>query len=288
MYDPKPMDTGGVALPEELLALTEQIAENVHDVWAAGRIAEGWTYGQTRDTEKKTTPLLVPYGELPEPTRVGNWRFEGWFETAEGGEHITAESNVRKAYDHTVTAHWTDTTPMPVKVTFDLNGGWSQNFYDKELLPEAAVGTLPEPYRPSYNFLGWFTEAEGGEQVTEETIVTAAVTYYAHWKSRAEYLYKVTFDAQGGVASATEIERGFGELLGVVPTLHRVRALGGRLRPVLRDDRCRRHRVDVQGSRRRHGGHTLQPRQSGHSSGYEGPRGDSGEDQRHESHWDRR
>lgn len=66
MYDPKPMDTGGVALPEELLALTEQIAENVHDVWAAGRIAEGWTYGQTRDTEKKTTPLLVPYGELPE------------------------------------------------------------------------------------------------------------------------------------------------------------------------------------------------------------------------------
>ena len=166
----------------------------------------------------KTVTYNSPYGELPEPTRVGNWRFEGWFETAEGGEHITAESNVRKASDHTVTAHWTDTTLGPVKVTFDKNGGLYQNFYDKDVLPGAAVGTLPEPYRPSYNFLGWFTEAEGGEQVTEETIVTAAATYYAHWKSITDVLYKVTFDAQGGVASATEIERGFQELLGVVPT----------------------------------------------------------------------
>ncbi len=53
-------------LPEELLALTERIAENVHDVWAAGRISEGWAYGETKDAEKKVTPLLVPYRELPE------------------------------------------------------------------------------------------------------------------------------------------------------------------------------------------------------------------------------
>lgn len=66
MYTPKPIDTKDITLPKELLALTEKIAENVHDVWAVGRIAEGWTYGTTKDTEKKTTPLLVPYNELPE------------------------------------------------------------------------------------------------------------------------------------------------------------------------------------------------------------------------------
>lgn len=65
-YNPKPIDTSDITLPEELLALTEQIAENVHDVWAAGRIAEGWTYGPVRDDEKKETPCLVPYSELPE------------------------------------------------------------------------------------------------------------------------------------------------------------------------------------------------------------------------------
>ena len=66
MYNPKPVDTSDISLPEELLALTERIAENVHDVWAAGRIAEGWTYGEKKDAEKKTTPLLIPYDELPE------------------------------------------------------------------------------------------------------------------------------------------------------------------------------------------------------------------------------
>lgn len=66
MYNPKPVDTSDISLSEELLALTERIAENVHDVWAAGRIAEGWTYGEKKDAEKKTTPLLIPYDELPE------------------------------------------------------------------------------------------------------------------------------------------------------------------------------------------------------------------------------
>ena len=64
MYTPKPIDTKDIKLPEELLALTEKIAENVHDVWAQGRISEGWTFGEVKDPEKKTTPLLVPYEEL--------------------------------------------------------------------------------------------------------------------------------------------------------------------------------------------------------------------------------
>ena len=65
-YQPEPIDTGDIRLPEKLLLLTEQIAENVHDVWAAGRLAEGWVYGPKKDDEKKTTPLLVPYDELAE------------------------------------------------------------------------------------------------------------------------------------------------------------------------------------------------------------------------------
>ena len=65
-YTPQPADTSGITLPDELLELTEMIAENVHDVWAQGRISDGWRFGETKDPSKKTTPLLVPYGELPE------------------------------------------------------------------------------------------------------------------------------------------------------------------------------------------------------------------------------
>lgn len=66
MYQPKPIDTGDVRLSEDILELTERIAENAHEVWAQGRIAEGWTYGETKDSVLKTTPCLVPYSKLPE------------------------------------------------------------------------------------------------------------------------------------------------------------------------------------------------------------------------------
>ena len=66
MYRHQPIDTSGVELPEELLRLTEKIAENVHENWSLGRMAEGWVYGETRDDTKKTTPCLVPYSQLGE------------------------------------------------------------------------------------------------------------------------------------------------------------------------------------------------------------------------------
>lgn len=69
MYNPKPIDTSDITIPEELLALTEKIAENVHDVWAVGRLEQGWSYGPVRNDETKETPCLVPYNELPDRER---------------------------------------------------------------------------------------------------------------------------------------------------------------------------------------------------------------------------
>lgn len=65
-YIPKPIDTSDVQLSPELLELTEKIAENVHKVYVAGRLAEGWTYGPERNDTLKTNPTLIPYDELPE------------------------------------------------------------------------------------------------------------------------------------------------------------------------------------------------------------------------------
>ena len=66
MYKPDPIDVSDVVIDDELFELTEMIAQNVHEVWAEGRLKAGWTYGKTRDEEKKQTPCLVPYDELPE------------------------------------------------------------------------------------------------------------------------------------------------------------------------------------------------------------------------------
>ena len=66
MYKPNPFDTSDVTLSDDLLELTEKVAENVHEVWSEGRIADGWIYGPVRDDNKKETPCLVPYDDLPE------------------------------------------------------------------------------------------------------------------------------------------------------------------------------------------------------------------------------
>lgn len=48
----------------------EKIAEKVHETWAAGRLAEGWTYGPRRDDLLKTHPSLVPYAELADSEKA--------------------------------------------------------------------------------------------------------------------------------------------------------------------------------------------------------------------------
>ncbi len=65
-YIPRPLDTTDVAVGADVMALAEQLAKNTHEVWAAGKLAEGWTYGEKLDRDNKTHPLIIPYEELSE------------------------------------------------------------------------------------------------------------------------------------------------------------------------------------------------------------------------------
>lgn len=65
-YTPKPINLNEIELPEELSVLIEQMAENIHDVWAESRIKEGWRYGPERNDSLKRHPCLVPYHDLDE------------------------------------------------------------------------------------------------------------------------------------------------------------------------------------------------------------------------------
>lgn len=69
-YVPHPVDTSDVILPRELDALIEEMAKNVHEVWAQNRIKQGWTYGAERDDALKKHPCLLPYEELPEEEKI--------------------------------------------------------------------------------------------------------------------------------------------------------------------------------------------------------------------------
>jgi len=68
-YTPCPTDTSAQEIPTELKPLVEEMAKNVHEVWAKNRMLEGWTYGPVRDDALKQHPCLVPYEDLPESER---------------------------------------------------------------------------------------------------------------------------------------------------------------------------------------------------------------------------
>ena len=77
-YEPKPLDISEIELPEELKRLMEVLAEHNHDIWAIGRMKEGWELGPKRDDTKKEHPGLVPYSDLEESEKEYDRR------TAEG------------------------------------------------------------------------------------------------------------------------------------------------------------------------------------------------------------
>ena len=66
MYTPNPIKTDDMILSDEILALSELLAKNTHEVWAQGRISDGWRYGEKRDDQEKLHPCLVAYEELSE------------------------------------------------------------------------------------------------------------------------------------------------------------------------------------------------------------------------------
>ena len=70
VYEPYPIHLDDIILDENLSELQEAIAENAHEIWAKARTDQGWTYGPERNDQKKETPDMIPYCNLPESEKL--------------------------------------------------------------------------------------------------------------------------------------------------------------------------------------------------------------------------
>ena len=70
VYEPSPIGLDDVELSEDLSELQEAIAENAHEIWAKNRRDQGWSYGPERNDQKKETPDMIPYCNLPESEKL--------------------------------------------------------------------------------------------------------------------------------------------------------------------------------------------------------------------------
>ena len=104
------------------------------------------------------------------------------------------------------------------KATVSFNGNGAANPSSRTVYKNSAIGTLPILSRTGYTFKGWYTAASGGSQVSESTIVTGNVTYYAQW---TPINYTVTFSGNGGSTSQSSRTVGYGSGVGTLPSATR-------------------------------------------------------------------
>ncbi|OWK63131.1 Ryanodine receptor 2 [Lonchura striata] len=69
-FNPQPVDTSNITIPEKLEYFINKYAEHAHDKWSMEKFANGWTYGETFSESAKVQPLMKQYKLLSEKISV--------------------------------------------------------------------------------------------------------------------------------------------------------------------------------------------------------------------------
>ena len=152
--------------------------------WDAG--SNGGTIDDKAAYSETVQPNSKPTIPASLPVKKGH-SFKGWYTAKTGGKLYNTVTSITAS--QTFYAQFTANT---YTVTWNLGDGRSetteQTYGEKLVLPT-------DPERKNAEFLGWFTEKDGGTEVTASTVFkeTAATTYYAHWE--VTELFSVTVPA---------------------------------------------------------------------------------------------
>ena len=152
--------------------------------WDAG--TNGGTIDGKASFSETMKPNSKPTAPSASPVKTGH-TFKNWYTEKTGGKLYNTVTSITTS--QTFYAQFTANT---YTVTWSLGDGRSetteQTYGEKLVLPT-------DPERKNAEFLGWFTEKDGGTEVTANTVFkeTAATTYYAHWEITE--LFSVTVPA---------------------------------------------------------------------------------------------
>ena len=154
-------------------------------------------------------------------SRTG-YTFAGWNTKADGtGTSYADKASVKNlAAGGTITlyAQW---TANKYTVKFNGNGADELSTASKEVTYNSTYGELPNSIRAGYNFIGWYTQPEGGVVITPDTkvAITDTQTLYAQW-SQVKFL--ITFNANGGTSEMRQKLVSSDNKYGVLPSAEKI------------------------------------------------------------------
>ena len=176
------VEDAGMAIKDITPAISPITASTLYQVICGELDTEPATITFEENGGSEVNDITKPYGSLigslPTSEKTG-YTLEGWY----ADEGLTQRFELTKMPQGGATAYakW---TANEYTVTFHVNGGNALDDNDMTVTYGEAYGTLPEADRNGYGFTGWFTAAEGGEQITAESIynLTEDQTLYAQWR----------------------------------------------------------------------------------------------------------
>lgn len=154
--------------------------------------------GEVKDAELPNT-FDKDYS-LTTASRYG-YTFDGWYTAKNGGTKVTEDTQMTRAENHTLYAHWTARTH---KVVFDGNGATSGSMDDLDVTYDTKANPTCRFEKTGYSFTGW-SYAKDGDVVDDLSGKVDTVIVYAIWKPNT---YKVTFVTNS--QSKTEYEFTYG------------------------------------------------------------------------------
>lgn len=164
--------------------VTNSSNHTLYAQWTAKRYTVTFMDSDGSTVSTMTVTYGSTYGVLPSMTRTG-YTFNGWFTASSGGSRVTESTTVTTASDHTLYAQWTPNT-YTVGFVHCENDTSAYKYYTVSYGSPYGdeINSRPLSIRPANIFLGWYTEREGGTEITSETIVTTASdhTLYGHWR----------------------------------------------------------------------------------------------------------
>ena len=171
--------------------------------WDAG--SNGGTIDGKASFSETVKPNSKPTAPGSVPVKTG-YTFKGWF-TAKTGGSLYSTVTITSS-----TTFYAQFAANKYTVTWDLGTGQSetteQTYGEKLLLPK-------DPKRKNAEFLGWFTEKDGGTEVDSNTIYTTdgETTYYAHWEITEVFSVTVPVTLPLIVDESGEVHTGTAEII---------------------------------------------------------------------------